>query len=272
MVTTERLKVALIREVFFEEGLILEDFLLRARDQGADLAVLPEIPLSPWAPATKKARDEDTEEPLGPRHTRQAEAARKAGIALVGGTIVTDPASSHRFNTALMFDSSGELLQTYRKIHVPEEAGFWETSHYECADSGATPVEIEGWSVGVQICSDIMRPMGSHALAAQGAELIVNPRATSRNTAPEWLLVCRSTALTTSTYVVSATRPRPEQGVDLGGPCLAASPGGRTLVESEDEISIVTLERPLIRKARVDYPGYLPVRSDVYEASWRAAR
>lgn len=270
--TSERLSVALIREVFFAEGLVLEDFLLRARDQGADLAVLPEIPLLPWAPATKEARAEDTEEPLGPRHTRQAEAARKAGIALVGGTIVTDSESGERFNTALIFDSNGGLLQSYRKIHLPEEAGFWETSHYASADSGATPCEVQGWSVGVQICSDIMRPMGSHTLAAQGAELIVNPRATSRNTAPEWLLVCRSTALTTSTYVVSATRPRPEQGINLGGPCLAASPDGRTLLESEDEISIVTLERPLIRKAKADYPGYLPVRSDVYEASWRASR
>ncbi len=264
----DSLCVALIREVFFEDHSSLQEVLLRARDQGADLAVLPEIPLLPWSPASQIARDEDTEAPLGTRHLAQAEAARKAGIALVGGTIVTDPKTGVRFNTALVFDAAGELQQSYRKIHLPEEPGFWETSHYESADEGAVPVSVCGWSIGVQICSDIMRPMGSHGLAARGAELIVNPRATSCSTADEWMLVCRSTALTTSTYVVSATRPRPEQGVNLGGPCLAAGPDGRSLVESEDEISLVTLERPAILAARTDYPGYLPVRSDVYEANW----
>jgi len=271
-VSNEWLDVALIREVFFDAERSLEDCLLRARDQGAALAVLPEIPLLPWSPATKESREIDTEPPFGPRHERQADAARKAGIALVGGTIVSDPESGERFNTALVLDSAGELLQSYRKIHLPEEAGFWETSHYASADTGATPVTVQGWSIGVQICSDIMRPMGSHSLAAQGAELIVNPRATSRSTAPEWLLVCRSTALTTSCYVVSTTRPRAEQGVNLGGPSLAAAPDGRTLLESEDEISVVRLERPKIQRAKTDYPGYLPVRGDVYEASWHAAR
>lgn len=269
----EQLHVALIREVFFEnEGPSLIESLQRAKDAGAELAVLPEIPLLPWAPATKEVREEDTEELDGPRQLRQVEAAREVGIALVGGTIITDAETGKRYNTALVIDPEGTVIQRYEKIHVPEEPGFWETSHYECANEGAVPVRVCGWSLGVQICSDIMRPMGSHALAAHGADLIVNPRATSRSTADEWRLVCRSTAMTTGCYVLSPTRPRPEQGVDLGGPSIAAGPDGRLLDESEEELLLVTLERPALKEARTDYPGYLPVRSDVYEESFGSAR
>ena len=269
----DTLTVALVREVFYEDGgPSLIDCLKRAKDAGAELAVLPEIPLLPWSPATKESRDEDTEAPGGAREQIQSLAAREVGIALVGGTIVTDPDSGERFNTALVFDTEGAVIQRYRKIHVPEEPGFWETSHYECADEGATPVNVLGWSLGVQICSDIMRPMGSHALASHGADLIVNPRATSRSTAGDWILVCRSTAMTTGCYVLSPTRPRPEQGVELGGPVIAADPNGKLIAESEDELTLVTLERPALREARADYPGYLPVRNDVYTESFGSVR
>ena len=87
-----RLTVALVSEVFWEpDGLgRLRDRLAQAADRGADMAVLPEIPLNPWSPATKDQRDEDAEPMGGPRMTTQQEAAAEAGIGLVGGIIHRD--------------------------------------------------------------------------------------------------------------------------------------------------------------------------------------
>jgi predicted amidohydrolase len=61
---TETLTVALVSEVFWEPDgeLRLADRLKEAADKGAELAVLPEIPLNPWRPATKEAVDSDAEE------------------------------------------------------------------------------------------------------------------------------------------------------------------------------------------------------------------
>ena len=72
-----RLTVALISEVFWEpDGAErLKERLAEVAGRGADLAVLPELPLNAWSPATRDARDEDAEPMDGPRATAQAEAA-----------------------------------------------------------------------------------------------------------------------------------------------------------------------------------------------------
>jgi predicted amidohydrolase len=261
---------ALISDVFHSaDGLDrLRQRLREAKQDGAVLAVLPELPLNPWSPATKTANEMDAEEPDGPRHQALAGAARDIGIALVGGAIVRD-GSGVRRNTALVFDASGSLVARYAKVHLPEEEGFWETSHYTPGSEQAQVIRACGMPFGVQICSDINRPVGAHILAAHGAEAIVNPRATERGTWDKWRLVFRAVALTTSAYVLSVNRPAAEAGVPIGGPSIVVAPDGQVLVESTDTIVVVTLRRDAVAAARKSYPGYLPYFADVYAAGWK---
>jgi predicted amidohydrolase len=100
-------------------------------------------------------------------------AARTASLGVIGGAIVRDPESGRRHNTAHVFDRSGTFVASYRKVHLPEENGFWETRHYEPGD--ALPSVIEGFPMrlGMQVCSDINRLDGSLLLGALGAEVIV---------------------------------------------------------------------------------------------------
>ena len=117
-----RLTVALVSEVFWQPDGIgrLEQRLDEAARRGADIALLPELPLHPWRPATQDAVDDDAEPMGGPRMTAQAEAARTAGIGLVGGIIHRDEAGRRR-SRALVFDRSGGLVSTFEKLHLPEE-------------------------------------------------------------------------------------------------------------------------------------------------------
>ena len=269
----DTLTVALISELFVgpDADARLSARLVEARALGAELAVLPELPLDGWAPATRVARDEDAEEPGGPRHRMLAGAARAAGIGVVGGAIVREHGpSGHvvRHNTALVFDAAGRLAGRYAKIHLPDEPGFHEPAHW--APGAVAPAIIEGFALplGVQICSDNNRPQGSHLLSAQGAMLIVAPRATERATYERWNLVFRANAMTSAAYVVSVTRPTPERGVPLGGPSLAVDPSGRVLLETTDTLSVVTLSRAVATAARGAYPGYLAVRADIYARAW----
>jgi N-carbamoylputrescine amidase len=265
-----KLTVALISEVFWEgDGVArLRERLGEAADRGADLAVLPELPLNAWRPATKDPADEDAEPMGGPRMTAQAEAVREAGIGLVGGIIHRDAATGRRTSRALVFVRSGELVATYEKLHLPEEPGFWETSHYEPGTEAPQRIDDFGIPVGVQICSDINRPEGSHLLAAQGAMAVLAPRASEERTYPRWRVVFRAIALTSCCYVLSVNRPDPEQGVLIGGPSIAVDPAGQVTVETTDPIALVTLDAAVVRKARAAYPGYLPVRARVYADAW----
>ena len=266
-----KLRVALISEVFWEAdgAQRLRQRLAEVADRGADLAVLPELPLNPWRPATKNARDDDAEAMDGPRATAQREAARDAGIGLIGGIIHRDDAASRRRTSrALVIDGGGEIRATYEKLHLPEEPGFWETSHYEPGTEAPRPIGAFGVPIGVQICSDNNRPEGTHLLGARGAMASLVPRATEEKTYQRWKTVFRSNALTGCLYVLSVNRPYPEEGVLIGGPSVAFDPNGELLVETTDQVALVTLEASTVTDARRAYPGYLPIRARLYADAW----
>ncbi len=159
-------------------------------------------------------------------------------------------------------------MSTFEKLHLPEEPGFWETSHYEPGTAVARPIDAFGMPIGLQICSDTNRPEGSHLLAALGAEAILIPRASEEKTYQRWKVVFRANALTSAAYVLSVNRPDPEGGVLIGGPSVAVDPSGHTLVETTDRMALVTLEHEVVAQARVDYPGYLPVWARLYGEAW----
>ena len=261
---------ALVTDVFHAdaEGARLRERVGEARELGARLAVLPELPLNPWSPATKNARAEDAEPPGGPRQHILAEAARHVGIALLGGAIVLDPRTGERHNTAILYDAHGREQGRYRKVHLPEEDGYWETSHYVAGAEPARAMPGPGITVGVQICSDINRPEGSQLLRSQGAEALLVPRATPSETYERWRLVLRANAVMADSYLLSVNRPGPEFDVDIGGPSLAVAPDGEVLYEGTDPVAVVELEASRAGRAVEEYPGYLARPADLYARGW----
>jgi predicted amidohydrolase len=268
----EYLELAIVHEVFWGAGAEerLTSRLVESRRLGAELAVLPELPLDPWVPGTRVARDEDAESPDGPRAAALATAARAAGIAVVGGAIVRDRDTGARRNRALVLDAAGRLVATYDKLHVPSEEGFWERDHYEAGTEPPERIDAFGLPIGLQICSDMQRPEGSHLLGALGVVAILAPRATPAVSYDRWRTVLRADAITSCVYVVSVNRPS-ERGVPVGGPSVAIAPSGDVLVETTEAVTRVSLERSVIDAARRDYPGYLAVRAELYGRAWSAA-
>lgn len=267
------LSVALVHEVFHGPAGLerLAARLGEARHAGAELALLPELPLDPWIPATRTPRDEDAEPPEGPRHRALAAAAKTAGLGLLGGAIVRELRTGRRFNRALLFDATGRLVASYDKLHVPAEEGYWERDHY--AEGDEPPQRIDGFALplGIQICSDLNRPEGCHLLGAQGAMAILAPRATPPESYERWLLVGRANAITSATYVLSANRPAPEGATAVGGPSFAIGPDGAILAESFEPMRLVRLEQEAVERARQAYPGYLSVRAALYARGWSGA-
>jgi len=268
----ETMTVALIHEVFHGPGREqrLHERLGQARRRGADLALLPELPLDPWVPASRNPRDGDAEPPDGPRQRLLAAAARAAGIGVHGGAIVHDAASGERRNRALLLDATGRLVATYDKLHLPCEPGFWERDHYGPGDEPPHRVDGFALALGLQICSDLQRPAGTQLLGALGAEAILAPRATPPESYERWRTVIRADAITSASYVVSVNRPAPEGAAPIGGPSIAVAPGGEVLAETTEPLALLRLERAAVAAARRDYPGYLDVRAELYARAWAA--
>lgn len=264
---SDSLKIALISEVFSTEEALVS-CLLETHKQGADLAVLPELPLNEWSPATRQARAEDAESPGGWRETVQRNAARRVGIAVLGG-VIRVMHDGHRINLAVLIDAHGDIAGTSEKHVLPDEEGFRECDHYEPADNPPRIIECMGTKIGVQICSDANRPTAAQLLAAQGVQVILAPRATSPSSWNRWRLAYRAMALTASAWVVSVGRPRSEFGVEMGGPSLVVDPMGEVVLETMERISTVEIDRHAVTDARQSYPGYLAWPAKAYVTGWQ---
>ena len=105
-----------------------------------------------------------------------------------------------------------------------------------------------------------------------GAEVLLVPRATPPETWGRWELVLRANAVTSCAYVISVNRPGARSSGVIGGPSVAIDPNGDILLETTEPVAVVTLERAALEAARRAYPGYLDVRTDVYEDAWMRAR
>ncbi|MXZ04213.1 MAG: carbon-nitrogen hydrolase family protein [Rhodothermaceae bacterium] len=260
------LTVALISEIFSSERELV-GCLERARNQRATLAILPELPFNLWSPATRAASAEDAEGPGGWRENMLCAAAKTAGIAVLGGVIRRD-SSGFRTNLALLSDSHGCVIGSSAKHVLPDEEGFWECDHYRPSKDLPRVIEFKGAKLGVQICSDANRPTAAQLLAAQGVQVILAPRATSPASWERWRLAYQAMALTCSAWVVSVGRPRPEFGVDIGGPSLVVDPMGEVVLETTDRIAVTTLDLRAVEDARLSYPGYLAWAAKMYAAGW----
>jgi predicted amidohydrolase len=264
------LTVALITEVFVNdpEGLRLGQRLLEARERGAELAVLPELPMDPWIPKRREPDPADAEGPGGQRHRAMAAAAARTGVAVLGGAIVRDPATGNRQNAALLFGVDGSLIAAYSKVHLPFEMDFWEAAHYRPGTDPPRAITGLPLTVGIQICSDANRTSGCHLLAAQGAAVIFVPRATPEASWDRWRLVLTADAVTSAAWIVTVNRPPEGDPSPIGGPSAVISPTGAVVAESRGGVLIAELDQQTVDRARADYPGYLDFQPGVHARGW----
>src|SRR5438270_9171405 len=145
----------------------ISDWIGRARDEGAQLVVFPELALTGYPP----------EDLLLKTHFVDAcgaaleEIAREAEdiVALVGYPQRTDDV----YNAAAVL-AEGRVAAVYRKMYLPNYGVFDENRYFQ---EGTEPalIELNGTAIGLTICEDIWEPgppASSEALA--GAQVIVN--------------------------------------------------------------------------------------------------
>lgn len=100
------------------------DYLQRAADGGAQLAVLPEIWNSPYATAAFAEYAEvlpnvgDTTTTSSPSAQLLMEHAKKSGMFIVGGSIPEKTSNGKIYNTCLVIDPQGTVVAKHRKVHL----------------------------------------------------------------------------------------------------------------------------------------------------------
>jgi len=230
--------------------------LERAAEGGADLVALPEV----WPRQGSATQIRESAEPVpGPRTERLAEIAARHRMWVHGGSVL-ERDGERVFNTSVLFDREGNLVATYRKIHLfdadpPGAVPSRESSMFSAGDQIVTS-ETEFGRVGMSICYDVRFPELYRALAVQGATILFVPSAFRFETGVDhWEPLLRARAIEDQAFVVAAaqwgTWGPPGRERRNYGHSLVADPWGTVIAEAPDGVGVTFAEPDLAQVEHV---------------------
>lgn len=233
----------------------------QAASQGAKVVALPEVFI--WR-GSKKLERENAEPVPGPTSNAMAALAAELKIYLLAGSILEEiPGSEKPYNTSLLFDPSGKLLASYRKIHLFDVDLANGVSLRESATRAYGDNIVVGQgdlcTMGLSVCYDLRFPELYRGLAEQGAQIIFVPAAfTAYTGAAHWEPLLRSRAIENQAYVIAPGQfGQSRNSFATHGHSMIIDPWGKILAELADGPGIVTAEIDLeyLASVRAELPA-----------------
>ncbi len=255
-----------------------------AAANGARLVVLAELHTGPYFCQTEDLATFDRAEAIpGPSCERLGAMARDNGVVLVG-SLFERRAPGLYHNTAVVFETDGRPVGTYRKMHIPDDPGYYEKYYFTPGDTGFVPIDTSVGRLGVLVCWDQWYPEAARIMALSGAELLIYPTAIGwdpQDTPEEqarqqdaWMTVQRGHAVANNLPVIACNRtghePDPSghaPGANFWGTSFVAGPQGEILAragEAQPEILTVELDRGRTEAVRRQWPFLRDRRIDAY--------
>lgn len=254
-----------------------------AAANNADLVVLPELHLGPYFCQNEDYNNFGLAQTIpGPTTERLSAVAKELGVVIVS-TLFEARAPGLYHNTAVVFDSDGSIAGRYRKMHIPDDPGFYEKYYFTPGDLGFKPINTTIGKLGVLICWDQWFPEAARLMALAGAEILVYPTAIGwdpQDTPEEhqrqvdaWVTVQRAHAVANGIPVVSCNRigfeqaPNSSTGISFWGNSFIAGPQGEILAHaSASELKVVTATIDSARNTRIRqiWPFLRDRRIDAY--------
>lgn len=249
----------------------------------ADLVVLPELHLGPYFCQSENYNNFDLAQPIpGPATEILSAVAKKLNIVIVS-TIFEKRAPGLYHNTAVVFDKDGSIAGKYRKMHIPDDPGFYEKYYFTPGDLGFKPIETSIGKLGVLVCWDQWYPEAARLMALAGAELLIYPTAIGwdpEDTPEEqqrqlnaWITIQRSHAVANGIPVISCNRigfeqaPDSTSGINFWGNSFIAGPQGEIIVsadDSETKLLSCTIDRARAERVRQIWPFLRDRRIDEF--------
>lgn len=253
------MKVAVIQQANtadYAHNIATSEAQLRAAAAGgAQLALLQELHTGLYFCQTEDTAVFDQAESIpGPSSRWLGALAAELNMVIVGSLFERRAAGLYH-NTSVVLDTDGHLAGCYRKMHIPDDPGFYEKFYFTPGDarhpdnnSGFVPIDTSIGRLGVLVCWDQWYPEAARLMTLAGADLLLYPTAIGwdrHDTSAEqqrqldaWMTIQRSHAVANGLPVLSANRcgfeaaPNDDAGIDFWGNSFICGPQGELLAQA----------------------------------------
>jgi N-carbamoylputrescine amidase len=219
--------------------------------KGAELVVLQELHNGLYFCQEENVETFNQAEPIpGPSTEFYGALAKELGVVIVT-SLFERRATGLYHNTAVVLEKDGSIAGKYRKMHIPDDPGYYEKFYFTPGDMGFKPIDTSVGRLGVLVCWDQWYPEAARLMALAGAEILIYPTAIGydpNDTRDEqerqrmaWQTVQRGHAVANGLPVVTVNRVGDEDGVPFWGTSFVAGPQGELLYEAptNEEVEVV---------------------------------
>jgi N-carbamoylputrescine amidase len=252
--------------------------------QGCELVMLQELHSTLYFCQQENTDNFDLAEPIpGAATDYFAALAAKLDIVLIT-SLFEKRGSGLYHNTAVVFDRQLGMVGKYRKMHIPDDPGFYEKFYFTPGDLGFEPIQTSVGKLGVLVCWDQWYPEAARLMAMAGAEMLFYPTAIGwdkNDTSAEqtrqhdaWQTIQRSHAVANSLPVVVANRTgfeaspvNGDPGIQFWGQSFIAGPQGEILAQAssdKEENLIVDIDLNRTEQIKRIWPYFRDRRIDAY--------
>lgn len=256
-----------------------------AASQGAKLIVLQELHRSLYFCQTEDVDVFDLAESIpGPSTDTLGALAKELNVVIVS-SLFEKRATGLYHNTAVVLETDGSIAGKYRKMHIPDDPGFYEKFYFTPGDLGFEPIQTSVGKLGVLVCWDQWFPEAARLMAMAGAEILIYPTAIGWDPRDEkdeqtrqkdaWVISQRAHAVANGVPVISCNRVGHEsdpsgqsEGIQFWGNSFIAGPQGEILAEannSDEQLLVVELDQARSENIRRIWPYLRDRRIDHYQ-------
>jgi N-carbamoylputrescine amidase len=283
----QKIKIALVQQGLREDrdaNIAASVASIRnAAANGARLVVLQELHTGSYFCQTEETACFDLAETIpGPSTELFGALAGELGVVIVA-SLFERRAPGLYHNTAVVLDSDGSIAGKYRKMHIPDDPGFYEKFYFTPGDLGFEPIQTSVGRLGVLVCWDQWYPEAARLMALAGAEMLIYPtaigwdprddQAEQQRQLDAWVTVQRSHAVANGIPVLCSNRVGFEAdpsgagaGIRFWGSSFAVGPQGEFLARGgeDEELLVVELDRGRSEEVRRIWPFLRDRRIDAY--------
>jgi N-carbamoylputrescine amidase len=256
-----------------------------AAANGAKLVVLQELHRSLYFCQVENTDNFDLAETIpGPSTQLFGALAKELNVVIVT-SLFEKRAVGLYHNTAVVLDTTGEIAGSYRKMHIPDDPGFYEKFYFTPGDYGFEPITTSIGKLGVLVCWDQWFPEAARLMAMAGAEMLIYPTAIGWDLADDkaeqqrqldaWVISQRAHAVANGIPVIACNRhgleadpSKQTKGIQFWGNSFITGPQGEILAHAannEDEILYAELDKSRSESLRRIWPYLRDRRIDHYQ-------
>jgi N-carbamoylputrescine amidase len=254
----------------------------KAASKKAKIICMPELFLSNYFCQTESHSNFKLAEKIPGKTTKIfCELAKELQIVLM---ISLFEKKTHGFyhNTSIVISEKGKILSKYRKMHIPDDPGYYEKFYFTPGDLGFKSVKTKFGKIGPLICWDQWFPEAARLTALKGAQIIFYPTAIGwhpkekrefgKTQLNSWITMQKSHAIANGTYVVAVNRVGVEKKgnkkIEFWGNSMIIDPSGEIIGElgnKKEEILIREIDYKKIDTTREHWPFLRDRRIDFYK-------